>query len=355
MSLEFFWQLPVSGDARYGDAAKTLRGERRNLSRPPFTPGVTDPRGDTFNYLDYLHQIARAADLVGFDGLRIPHDPEGDESWIIAGYVARSTRHLTLLAEFEASRGSSVYAAKNAVSYQRYTGGRFAWEVSAGPAAGQRRQNGDFAADSDITPRIDEFLTVARGVLTTAPFTFKGRFFEVLDGGFKGPLGNRPVPRVYLSGHSEEALQLSARQADVHVLAAAPLETLQPAIATLNRLAADAGRQLAIGLRIDLLVRETTEEAREDASRYLTQTGRGSEAAPDALLWTGLTTGLTGAAATLVGSYDDVAAALAAYAAAGITSFQLSAVPHFEEAYRVGEHLLPRLRALISGASQRAA
>ncbi len=89
MTIEFIWQLPTSGDGRYGDAGQTRRGERTASSRPPFTEGVSDPRGDRFNFLDHLHQIARAADLAGFDGIQIQNDLEGDESWIVAGYLAR--------------------------------------------------------------------------------------------------------------------------------------------------------------------------------------------------------------------------------------------------------------------------
>lgn len=355
MSLAFYWQLPTSGDAALGDATKTRRGERYGARRAPFTAGVSDPRGESFNYFDYLHQVARAADLVGFDGLRIPNDPLGDEPWIVAGYLLRDTRHLTLLAEFEASRGSSVYAAKNAVSFQRYSGGRFAWEISAGADAATRQRGGDFVPDEDVLPRIDEFVTVARGVITQSPYTFKGRFFEVLDGGFKGPLGNRPVPTVVLGGLSEESFALSARQADVHVLPAAPLDVLLPAIARLRALAAEQGRTLKIGLRVDLLVRESADEAGDDARRYLEQTRRNAPSDVSGLLWPGLTSALTGAAATLVGDYDQAAEALAAVARAGVEHFQFSAVPHFEEAYRVGEHLLPRLRRLIDGERQAAA
>ena len=53
----------------------------------------------------------------------------------------------------------------------------------------------------------------------------------------------------------------------------------------------------------------------------------------------------------LVGSYDEVAAALAKYAPLGITHFILSDTPYLREAARAGDHLLPRLRdlAAISG------
>jgi len=368
MTTEFIWQLPTSGDARHGDASWTRRGERHNTARAPFTAGVSDPRRNAFNFFDYLHQIARAADLTGFDGIQIQHDLNGDESWIVAGYVARSTRHVKLLTEFEASRGSSVYAAKNAASYQRFSGSRFAWQLSRGGDAQQRRQQGDHIADADILPRIEEFLTVARGVLTTSPFTFKGCFFEVLDGGFKGPLANRKVPPVYLSGNDDEALQFSARVADTHIFEAATLQQLAPAIARLNALASDAQRQVAAGLRIDVLARESEEEAIHDANRFLqqqlqqqpqqqTSTTRQSSIAHAPIatnVWAPFAGSRTGAAAALVGSYEQIADRISEYAAAGVSSFVLSALPHLEETYRIGENVLPRARQRIATRSHAA-
>ena len=357
MTIEFIWQLPTSGDGRYAAPGVTRRGERPAGAPSPLQAGVSDPRGarPPFNYFDYLHQIARAADLSGFDGIQIRHDKQGDESWIVAGYLARSTRHLKLIAEFDAAWGSAVYAAKNAVSFQRFTGGRFAWQIAHGGDAAARRRQGDAAADADIVPRIDEFITVARGVQGTSPFSFKGKFFEVQDGGFKGPLANHPVNGIYLTGATPEALALSARQADVHVFDAAPVAALQPAIASLAAQARQLGRTVAAGLRIDVLARETFEEAVRDARRYRSGAGLSDDApvndgtaASVAALWPGFAQAQTGAHGALVGSYAQVGAALQAYAQAGVSSFVLAAIPHFEEAYRIGEHLLPALRTALS-------
>jgi alkanesulfonate monooxygenase len=358
MSIEFIWQLPTSGDARHADANKTRRGERNDGERAPFTDGVTDPRGKSFNYFDYLHQVARAADLSGFDGIKVQHDLQGDESWIVAGYLARSTRHLKLITEFEAAWGSAVYAAKNAVSFQRFTGGRQAWQISRGADEKTRRQQADPVAAADVTQRIDEFLTVAHGVQNSDAFTFKGNFFEVLNGGFKGPLANHATKSIYLSGHTQEDFELSARQATVHVLDAAPVADLSASIAALQAAAARTGRPLTIGLRVDVLARETLDEALHDAQRYLQQSGRASTTKPlltDANLWSRFATDRNGAAATLVGSYEQVEQRLTEYADAGIGSFILSAQPSLEEAYRFGEHVLPSLRRRFASNERKAA
>jgi alkanesulfonate monooxygenase len=314
MSLEFHWLLPAGGDAT------GRRGERDPAAPSPIGPGVSDPRGARFNHFDHLHQIARAAELSGFDGVQIEHDPRGDEAWIIASYLARGTRQLQLVTEFEAAWGSAVYAAKNAATLQRYTGGRQAWFIRAGAAAAERRRAADPVPDEDVHERIAEFLTVARGVLTTAPFSFKGRFFEVLNGGFREGLDTQVVPTVYLTGNTPQAWALSAAQADVHVLDPAPVSEVRASIAALSRLAAGQGRRLRFGLSLELLARETTAEAGAAA--------RGSQRRGQ-----------------VVGSYEEVVAELAAYRDAGVESFFLSARPHLEEAYRIGAHVLPRLRA----------
>ena len=350
-------QLPTHSDSRYGDANAHQRGERVASERPPFTLGVSDPRGTRFNFLDYVHQIARAADIAGFDGVQIENNPQGDESWIVAGYVARSTRHLKLLTEFDAARGSAVYAAKNAVSYQRFSGGRFAWQISAVNDAKQRRQFGDFVADADILPRIEEFIVVARGVLTESVFNFKGRFFEVLNGGFKGPLANHSIP-IYLSGDDEAAYRLSAKQADVHIFSARPAAALQGEIAALNHFAQQHNRTLAAALRIDVLARETEVEALRDARRYLDQSGAirtGGDPVIAANLWNRFATASTGANAALVGSYEQVIERLLEYVDGGVSSFLLAGVPHLEEAYRIGEYVLPTLRTRIAARQTQAA
>ena len=51
-----------------------------------------------------------------------------------------------------------------------------------------------------------------------------------------------------------------------------------------------------------------------------------------------------GAPTGFVGSYEEVAERITNYAKAGVSTFALSANPHLEEAYRIGEQLLPLVR-----------
>lgn len=345
---EVIWQLPNNRDSRYSDATLRKRGERLAADAAPFSQGVSDPRGTRFNYIDYLLQIARAAEFTRFDGIRISNDPQGDEPWILAGVLGAATKRLKLLTEFDANRGSAVYAAKNAVSFQRYSGNRFAWNISSLSEAKVRLAQADQAIDADLLPRIDEFLHVAQGVINQpSGFDFKGQFFEVLNGGLAGPLSGHPAPEVYLSGNTAEAYQLSAKRADVHLFDAQSASALAPLIEELAVISQNAKRHVKAGLRIDLIARDSREEAEFDAKRLAEQTHwQGSQ---EGLLWTAL--GHTDAKATLVGSFAEVASALSQYAQIGIQSLVLGAAPHLEEAYRVGEQLLPLLREQLPNAA----
>ena len=58
-------------------------------------------------------------------------------------------------------------------------------------------------------------------------------------------------------------------------------------------------------------------------------------------LWAGFGLVRPGAPVGIVGSYEEVAERIANYAKVGVSTFALSANPHLEEAYRIGEQLLP--------------
>lgn len=352
MTATVYWQLPGNSDTRYGDANLRKRGERLKNDPPPFTEGVSDPRGKRFNYFDYLHQIARAADLSGFNGIHIKHDTSGDESWIIAGYLARSVRHLVLLTEFEASRGSAVYAAKNAISFQRYTSGRFAWHITQGGNEQSRKTQADFLPQEKVNDRIGEFITVAQGVIQGTDVNFKGDYFEVLAGGFKGPLAGHPAPRVFLSGNDDASLKLSALQANVHIFSAQAEAELYAQRDKLAQYAKQQSRSIEYALRINLVARETEQEALFDAERIHTQQQRDGSLQAARIaghLYRLPENHESGARAQLVGSYEQVITQLQSWVAAGFQHLILGSSPHLEEAYRIGEHVLPDLRETLSG------
>lgn len=294
MTIKLYWRLDP--------AAEPQRGEPSARPTSGFLP--RDVRTAGLTRYDYYAQVAPAAAITGFDGLFVAYRPESDDSQIIAASVARTAPSLLLVPEFPSTVGSAVYAAKEAVSFQRATRNRLGWAIAPG-------------ADPDDSARTAEFLHVARGVHGQKPFEHEGRFFEVKGGGFSDPLARAAFPPVFLRGSDEEVLQLSANAADVHLFANAPIGELRGQVETLERLALAAGREVTAGVIATITARETEGEAVGGAG--------------------------------IAGSYDSVAQQIATLHAAGITHFVLSAPRALEEAYRIGQFVLPRVRAALGG------
>jgi len=362
MSIEFFWQLPASGDGR------SLRKEYWN--RGDYTPAFsnrpvfarTDVRRDGYTWYDHLSQIARAAEITGFDGVSIPQTPGGEEPWVVSGALAREVRRLKFLPSLPAPFLSAVYSAKMAISFQRLTGGRLAWNLITEEHTAKSWHGHRWSIAEQIA-RTGEFLDVVKGFWNNAPFTYQGRYYEVENGGFGPSLAGPELPLIYLSGETEEALVLSARHADVHFLPLDSIEATRELIKDLSSRATVLGRSLRFAIQADVVARHTGEEAWKDLrarwDREIAKTVPISGSLDNSQiptsddfdgliqspnLWAGFGLVRPGAPVGLVGSYQELAERIKEYVDAGVSTFALSANPHLEEAYRIGEQLLPLVR-----------
>lgn len=345
MTIKFFWRLPVDGDGRDISPARWTRGDHSNVRSIRHDFARTGVRGTAFTYYDQLVQIGRAAELAGFDGVRIPQSASGEEPLIVAGTLAREVRRLTLLPSIPPLL-SAVYAAKIATSFQRLTGNRLALELttlSTEPGAWHGR---DWSEQLQVE-RNSEFLDVFKGFWTEPGFSYRGRHYEVEKGGFDGPLAGYPLPLIHLSGDSDAAVVLSGRHADVHVIALAPIDEVAAQIDRVRAAARQHGRSPLFALQADIVARHSDEEAWAHVAQQWADAGLIDPlpAVGEGAIWRGLGALQPGAGHALVGSHTTLAARLGDYGRAGISSFLLSANPHLEEAYRIGEHLLPLVRA----------
>lgn len=146
-------------------------------------------------------------------------------------------------------------------------------------------------------------------------------------------------------------------------------------IAQVRAKAAAHGRKVRFGIRLHVIVRETTEEAWRAADRLISHlddetiakaqaafaktdsvgqhrmaslhNGKREKLEISPNLWAGVGLVRGGAGTALVGDGPTVAARINEYADLGIDSFILSGYPHLEEAYKVGELLFPHLDVAI--------
>lgn len=376
MSAEFFWRIPTQGDGRSVGIAGWNRGDWTKQSSRHLAPAKTRA-GDRSSYYDYLTQVAQAAELSGFDGALLPSAWNSEEPFLLAMLLAQRTRSLRLLPAFQPAFLEPVYAAKIAATFQRISGGRLEWNVISGGSVVAQQAQGDFLPHDERYDRTKEFLDVIAALWSGEPVRHHGKFYRVTNEGLPTPLAESRKPGIYFSGASDAALDVAAKHADVYLMWLEPLNAVRENIQRVDAAAEKYKRRPRYGIRVDIFARETEEEAWAEARRlwdglgasvehlgkHLTSSkggdsvGAARQAAlrPDNAtrfedymigpnLWAGLGLIRPGPTVGIFGSYQQVAERLNDYIEAGIDNFILAANPHLEEAYRVGEEVLPLLR-----------
>jgi alkanesulfonate monooxygenase len=359
MPAEFVWTIPLRGDGRRARYDEWNRGDWHQDVPATLPSWVRDDRGSKFDSFDHISAVVKAAEHGGFSAISIPYDPDGEESWIVAGTAVRETRWVRTIVGFSPSVTTPVYAAKMAATFQRISGGRQDWNLELGLSDDQAASQGDFVRGDDRVQRADEFLTIARSVWKERDFDFDGRFYAVDAGGFGPPLNSFDFPRIFLSGNSPQVLALAAKHADVHLLAAGDDQALDQEISVLGDATREAGGTLRVGLSLPIVAREDTDEAWARVDRLWSESGDRTGGQPveasrlSEVVWSGFDRLGFSHPVGLVGSYSEVQRAIEAYVDRGIEVFVLDGYPHVEEAYRLGEHLLSRFDPLAIPAGTR--
>lgn len=349
MSLDIFWFLPTSGDTRYLG--------KSNSGRP-----VT---------IDYMQQIAVTADNLGYDGILIPTGSGCLDPWVVAGSVAPVTRKLKLLVALRTALTKPTAAARMAATLDQATKGRLLLNVVAGGDSTELAGDGIFLDHDARYEEASEFLSIWRRLLQGEKVDFDGEHHKVEGAQLLFPAVQKPHPPLYFGGSSNAAHDLAAEQVDAYLTWGEPPAAVAGKIADVRARAASRGRKVRFGVRLHVIVRETSEEAWAEAdklisrldddtiakvqARFATMDSEGQrrmaalhggrrdklEVSPN--LWAGVGLVRGGAGTALVGDPQTVATRLKEYADLGVDTFVLSGYPHLEEAWRFAELVFPLL------------
>ncbi len=354
--LTFHWFLPTSGDSRRvvggGHGAPATAAGR---DRPPTVA--------------YLSQIARAAEELGFVGALTPTGALCEDAWLTTAMVSRHTERLKFLVAFRPGFLSPTLAAQNASTYQRLTGGRLLLNIVTGGKSAEQRAYGDFLDKDERYARTGEFLGVLRRLFDGETVSLSGRHISVEGARLALPPVRRP--EIYFGGSSPAAIRVAARHADVYLTWGEPPAAVAEKIARVRAAARAEGRSIRFGIRLHVITRDTSAQAWavadalldgiDDASIAAAQAGFATSESEgqrrmaalhgghrDRLevhphLWAGFGLVRGGAGTAMVGSHAEVAGLIEEYHGLGIEEFVLSGYPHLEEAYWVGEGVLPEL------------
>jgi alkanesulfonate monooxygenase len=351
-SIHVHWFLPTTGDSR------EIVG---------FGPTVARRAPD----IDYLAQVARAADQLGYEAVLTPTGTWCEDSWLTTAALTRETRDLKFLVAFRPGLVSPTLAAQQASTFQRISGGRLLINIVTGGDADEQHQFGDWLDHDRRYDRTAEFITVLQGAWTGTPFDFHGEHYEIAGATTIRPPS--PTPEIFFGGASPAAEQVAARHADVYLTWGETPAQVGERIERMRDLAAAAGRTLRFGIRLHVISRDRSadawavtermleamsDEVIDRAQRQFTRAesvgqrrmselhgGSRDDLVVSPNLWAGYGLVRSGAGTALVGSHEEVAERIAEYHDLGIDHFIMSGQPHLEEAYWFAEGVFPLLRA----------
>lgn len=374
MTIDIFWRIPTHGEPSSHRSKTPHRGDWFPGNHSERKLGLAGSGEDGFSYIDYLAEIAHAAEISGFQGGLIPSFPMTDEPWVISSVLARETKTFRFMIPFQPGFLNPVVAARMTASLQRATGGRALYNIITGGGGPAQLWWGDSAGHDDRYGRTTEFLDILQGVWKGGPFSYQGKFYQVEDGGLPNPLSQEEYPEIYFSGSSDAALASASKHADYYLSWLEPFDQLREKFDRVKERTQLLGRKIKCAVRVDIVARPTEEEAWDEVRRgfealpkeaieqYLRPDGGDSVGAarqrtgkPTTLnsykdliiepnVWSGFSLLRGGQTNGIVGSYEQVAERLDQLVQLGADAFILASTPHLEEAYRVGEEVLPLVR-----------
>jgi alkanesulfonate monooxygenase len=336
----------------------------------------------------HLIHSAEVQEAAGYDRVLIANSAVIPDPHVIATTVMAHTRTLKLMIAHRPGFIAPTVAARLFATLDRVSGGRAGVHVIAGPSDQELAADGDQLPKDERYRRSHEYVGILRRLWTsTEPIDHEGPYYR-----FRGAFMEvKPVqeggPPIFWGGSSAAAVEMGARSADIYALAGAPLAATRDVIARVNEVAERVDRSIRFLSTFVVVIGSTEEEAwrraRDVREEYLELRARDAhdwtatkgvnnyqaQAAArrteppegerlDRCFWTGMTEATErrqGNQSTLVGTPEQVIAALMDYHALGVTHFLLRGYRPLEDAREFGKELFPGLRAALGRAGSHSA
>src|SRR4051812_10731221 len=216
---DVLWFLPTHGDGRY---LGTEIGAR-HVS------------------LNYLSQIARAADELGYFGVLIPTGRSCEDSWIVASAMVPLTQRLRYLVAVRPRLSEPSMTARMAATLDRLSNRRLLVNGVAGGDPNELKGDRVFL-DHDLRHEgTGEYLAIWKALLSGQETPIDGKH----HGGGKGkllyPPVQQPYPPLYFGGSSGAGQDVAAEHVDVYLTWGEPPAAVAGKIESMRKLAAARG------------------------------------------------------------------------------------------------------------------
>ncbi|NQZ06638.1 MAG: LLM class flavin-dependent oxidoreductase [Algicola sp.] len=339
-------------------------GEGKERTRASMVAQLCSAQPDLTNQVAF----ARQAERLGFDSLLVDFGLNKPDSTLLAMAIGVQTETIKFIIACRSGVMSPTYFVQQLNTLSHFIAGRFSLNVVAGHSPKEHQAYGDFMDHDQRYARTTEYLTICQQLWQDPmqSVNFSGEQYQINEASvqtvFDG--GRKQGPECFIAGSSKQALQLAKSNGDTWISLAQLPDVMKADVAQMSA----AG--LAVGIRLSVICRETTEQARAAADALVAQTTaatvennfvRNSDSfgikqamqkAEQAespwlseCLYNGAVKSHGAPAIALVGDPQQIADAIREYQAIGVSQFIFSGWPQYEEMTIFGQQVLPLLSA----------
>ncbi len=308
----------------------------------------------------YVRALSQTAERSGFELSLLAelnlndikgHAAPSLDAWTLAPAVAAVTEHLELMLAVRPNYHSPALTAKALSTLDTIAPGRVSLNVVSSWWADEARQYGaPFDVHDARYARTSEWLEVLERVLTEPTVTHHGDLYD-LEGTVMEPKPSAPV-LVYMGGESPRAKEVIATQGGAYVMHGDPPDVIAAKVADLRARREQTDRPpLRFGVSGFVVCRDTEADARAELER-ITDVHASPEAYAsyrDFVAGSQLESRVSleeysvsnrGLRAGLVGTPQQIAERIGAYADAGVDLLLLQFSPQLEEMERFGRDVI---------------
>jgi FMNH2-dependent dimethyl sulfone monooxygenase len=311
---------------------------------------------------DYNRRVAQRAEQLGYDVTLIAelnlNDIKGAtapvlECWTTAAALAALTNKLEIMAAIRPGFRLPAVTAKMAANIDHISGGRFTLNVvSAWWEQEMREYGGWWVSHDQRYERTREFIEIMRGMWTQQEFSYEGKYYKIEKAHLEPKPVQKPWPRIYAGGESEQAKQMISRYCDAYLMHGDPPENVKPKVEDMQRRRSKLGLEpMVYGIAAYVICRKSEHEVKKEIERitdvkdaagyfgfkdFTTQSKLERELTlrDYSVSNRGLRTGLTG-------TPEQIAERLLEFRRLGVEIFLMQMSPMLEEMERFAEEVMP--------------
>ena len=311
-------------------------------------------------------KIIKTADDLGYTNVLCPSSYQvGQDTLPFVSAMAPLTSQINFLAAIRCGEIHPPMLARTLATLDHILKGRLTVNIISSDLPGNKLES------SRRYARSREVIEILKQAWTKDQIDFSGEYYKIkLPSDPVKPYQQNGGPLLYFGGYSPDGVDLCAEHCDVYLMWPDTEKKIISLMSNMKIKALGYNRTVQFGLRVHVIVRETEQEARDYASKLISnldldlgedirnraqdskslgvamQSKLRSKSDKDfyveSNLWTGIGLARSGCGAAIVGDPDQVYNKLKRYMDLGIKSFILSGYPHQNECEMFAKYVLPR-------------